>query len=125
MSDAFGTSTPTSITVVATSTSISPRTNAAIVAAFSSGFMRPCIRPTRSAGSAAVELRVQRDGGLQLELFRFLDQRAHPVRLPAFARTACRPTRRSRCRRFWLTRRVATGVRPGGISSIAETSRSA
>ena len=55
MIDALGTSTPTSITVVATSTSMSPDTKASIVAALSFGFIRPCSRPTLiGAGSAAV-----------------------------------------------------------------------
>ena len=40
---AFGTSTPTSITVVDTSRSISPRLNASITASFSEFFILPCI----------------------------------------------------------------------------------
>ena len=44
---AFGTSTPTSITVVATSTSSSPRVNAPIVARRSAVFRRPWTQPTR------------------------------------------------------------------------------
>jgi hypothetical protein len=43
---ALGTSTPTSITVVATSTDISPEENLAITSAFSAVGMRPCSRPT-------------------------------------------------------------------------------
>ena len=50
---ALGTSTPTSITVVATSRLSSPALKAAITAGFSAGFMRPCSRPRRSSGSAA------------------------------------------------------------------------
>ena len=42
MVDAFGTSTPTSTTVVATSTSISPRANACMTASFSSEGILPC-----------------------------------------------------------------------------------
>ena len=53
---ALGTSTPTSITVVATSNCSSPATKAAMVAAFSAGFMRPCSRPTRSSGNAATRV---------------------------------------------------------------------
>ena len=50
---AFGTSTPTSMTVVATSTWISPREKAPIASSFSALFMRPWRRPTRTPGSAA------------------------------------------------------------------------
>ncbi len=50
---ALGTSTPTSMTVVATSSCSSPRLNCSITAAFSAGFMRPWISPTRSPTSAA------------------------------------------------------------------------
>ena len=49
---AFGTSTPTSITVVATSTCSSPAANAAIVEDFSSAIRRPWTRPTFKPGSA-------------------------------------------------------------------------
>ncbi|MNF09393.1 hypothetical protein D3C80_2100490 [compost metagenome] len=50
---ALGTSTPTSITVVATSSCRRAALNSSITAAFSAGFMRPWIRPTRSSPSAA------------------------------------------------------------------------
>ncbi|MCY1454244.1 hypothetical protein D9M71_712960 [compost metagenome] len=49
---ALGTSTPTSITVVATSNCRRPSLNSSITAAFSAGFMRPWIKPTRSSPSA-------------------------------------------------------------------------
>ena len=45
---AFGTSTPTSITVVATRTSIRPAANSVIVRSFSSGVSRPCSAASRS-----------------------------------------------------------------------------
>ncbi|MNF84539.1 hypothetical protein D3C84_669080 [compost metagenome] len=51
---ALGTSTPTSITVVATSNCRLPALNSAITAAFSAGFMRPWISPTFSSPRAAV-----------------------------------------------------------------------
>jgi hypothetical protein len=44
---AFGTSTPTSITVVATRTSSWPALNAAITALRSPVLRRPCTQPTR------------------------------------------------------------------------------
>ena len=48
---ACGTSIPTSITLVATSTSIAPERKASITAAFSLAFIRPCTRPSRKASS--------------------------------------------------------------------------
>src|SRR5690554_98766 len=59
ISDALGTSTPTSITVVATSKSSSPFLKRSITSAFSWAFRRPCTRPTlrsdkRSESSWAV-----------------------------------------------------------------------
>ena len=50
---ALGTSTPTSMTVVATSTCICPPLNSDITAAFSAGAMRPWSRPTIFPGSAS------------------------------------------------------------------------
>ena len=48
---AFGTSTPTSITVVATRTSTWPAENPRITRSFSSGGSRPCKMPSRSPAS--------------------------------------------------------------------------
>ena len=50
---AFGTSTPTSITVVATSRSSSPCLNAVMTASLRPPGMRPCTSPMRTPGSAA------------------------------------------------------------------------
>ena len=52
MTLAFGTSIPTSITLVATRTWIVLSRNARIVTSRSSAFNRPCTRPTRSSGKA-------------------------------------------------------------------------
>ena len=61
---ALGTSTPTSMTVVHTSTSTSPARNAAITASFSSADSRPCISPSRSPASGPLrESREQLDHG--------------------------------------------------------------
>ena len=54
---AFGTSTPTSMTVVATSTSISPARNAVIAASFSAAGIWPCSSPTRSPASSSAARR--------------------------------------------------------------------
>ena len=81
---AFGTSTPTSITVVATSTSISPALKAAMIERRSAGLSRPCMQPTReplqlgAAQPLGLVLGRTRDGRL-----RGLDQRADDVRLAA------------------------------------------
>ncbi|EQD18080.1 ATP-dependent DNA helicase RecG domain protein [Neisseria meningitidis NM1476] len=49
---ALGTSTPTSMTVVATKTFSPPEENRAITSAFSAAFMRPCTSPILSSGNA-------------------------------------------------------------------------
>ena len=51
MSEALGTSTPTSMTVVDTSTSSSPRWKAPITSSFSRAFILPWTKPTRSSGN--------------------------------------------------------------------------
>ena len=81
---AFGTSTPTSITVVATSTSSSRALKRAISSRRSAGFSRPCMQPTRkpfsSPARSALGLLLGRAGRGRRRL---LDQRADDVRLPA------------------------------------------
>ena len=52
MTVALGTSMPTSMTVVATSTSASPAANARITSAFSAGRSWPCMRTTRKSRSS-------------------------------------------------------------------------
>jgi len=54
---AFVTSTPTSMTVVATSTCSSPRRKAAIVTSFSFGASCPCSSPTQRPASSPEESR--------------------------------------------------------------------
>ena len=51
MSVALGTSTPTSITVVATRSWMRLALKSAITCAFSAGFRRPCTRPTARSGN--------------------------------------------------------------------------
>ena len=50
----MGTSTPTSMTVVATSSCIVPSVKSFITAAFSAAGIRPCSRPTIAPGSTAL-----------------------------------------------------------------------
>ena len=75
MAVALGTSTPTSMTVVATSTSSSPRSNARITVSFSSAGSLPCSSPSRRPASSPsasfgehVEHRQRRTARLRLLL---------------------------------------------------------
>ncbi len=122
--DALGTSTPTSITVVATSTFDLAAHERVHHRRLLGWLHAPVQQPDLQLGQRRRELGVQRDRGLQLELFRLLDQRTHPVDLSA-ADSELAHALDDLARRRWLTSLVATGVRPGGISSMTETSRSA
>jgi hypothetical protein len=55
ISEALGTSTPTSITVVDTSTPMTPAENSSITAFFSAVGMRECSRPTMTPGSISLK----------------------------------------------------------------------
>jgi hypothetical protein len=80
---ALGTSTPTSMTVVATSTSSSPDRNRAITLLLGRRH-RPCSSPSRRPGELAVRRAlVGLLGRGDLELLGLLDQRAHHVGLAA------------------------------------------
>ena len=75
---ASGTSTPTSITVVATSNWVSPALNAAMAASRSAAFILPCTRPTFRPSALA-----QHPGAVfgcgEVDLFGFLHQRTDPI----------------------------------------------
>ena len=75
---------PTSMTVVATSTSIDARCellhHSGLVGA---GGNWPCSRPMRSSGSSCGDARVRLGGRGCLDGITLLDQRTHPVRLPS------------------------------------------
>ena len=89
---AFGTSTPTSITVVATSTSSSPALNAAMIERRSAGFSRPCRQPTRNPFSSARRSRSASSSAARADgRLRRLDQRADDVRLAAVREVAREP----------------------------------
>ena len=60
ISVAFGTSTPTSITVVETRTCVSPLSKRAIAAARAAASRRPCTRSTRAWGKARAQLSADR-----------------------------------------------------------------
>ena len=97
MIDALGTSTPTSITVVATSTSHVAAGECAHRRCLVVG-LHPAVdqadRELALVGRG--QLRMQRHRGLQLELFRLLDQRAHPIGLTPLGAKPAEPIRRSR-----------------------------
>ena len=94
---AFGTSTPTSITVVATSTSSSPSLNWRITSRRSAGLQLPVQQPdavARELGAAqALGLGL---GGAREPRLRLLDQRADDVRLPARVEMHAQPRVRRR-----------------------------
>lgn len=124
ISDAFGTSTPTSMTVVATSRSISPSRNARMTSAFSACGRRPWTSPMRRSGKAA---RIASWVSTAV-----CSSSASLSSTRGQTQYACRPWRAAwaiwpmtSSRRASATSLVTTGVRPGGNSSITETSRSA
>ena len=63
--------------------------------------------------------------GLVAQLFGFIDERTDPVRLAAFEHRLVNALRRSRRGASRGSTTVFTGVRPGGSSSMTDTSRSA
>ena len=89
---AFGTSTPTSITVVATSTSSSRALNCAISSRRSAGRSRPCSRPTRYSAQLGPPQPLGLGlGRARLRGLGLLDQRADDVRLPACVEVRAQP----------------------------------
>ena len=86
----WATSTPTSITVVATSTAISPRAKASITASFSGPFIRPWTTPTLSPKRRRRMRRALLGGG-EVDRLALLDQRADPISLPARGDMAAEP----------------------------------
>ena len=73
---------PTSITVVATSTSAPPAANAAIASCFSRGRIWPCSSTTRKSLQLAAAQALELGGrGARLQRLGLLDQRADDERL--------------------------------------------
>ena len=56
ITEALGTSTPTSTTVVHTSTWMWPERKASMTSSFSSAFIRPCNRPISTPGNTSLSL---------------------------------------------------------------------
>ena len=121
---AFGTSTPTSITVVATSTSSSPRLEPRHELAPVGGLELP----VQAADAEVAELVLPQALGLVLgrpraARLRLLDERADDVRLPALAQEAVSRVYASDARSSGI-QRVITGLRFAGSTVSSLTSRS-
>ena len=77
---------PTSMTVVATSTSAPPAANSSIAAAFSRGRIWPCSSTTRKSASSVVAQALELGGrGARLERLGLAHERADDERLAAGA----------------------------------------
>ncbi len=121
---AFGTSTPTSTTVVAQRTSISPDRNACIAASFSGTAIAPCRSPTansgkiswRSSSASLVAASACSDSDSSIS--------GHTT-YACLPSVICRRTNSyASCWRCDGIHVVLIGRRPGGISSSTEMSRS-
>ena len=98
--------------------------NACISRCLSAAFMRPCTRPMRTSGSAA--------DNISNVVCAACATTSSESSISVHTQYACRPSAQalrmrsiSSGRRSALSATVCTGVRPGGSSSIADTSRSA
>jgi len=119
---ALGTLTPTSTTVVATSTESRPSANSAITASLAAGVILPWIKPTLgpmvSLSSTARVSAALRSMSSDSETSGQIQKAWAPPATASRRRCSTWPMRPMG------TARVATGVRPGGFSSIRLTSRS-
>ena len=120
---AFGTFTPTSITVVDTSMLISPRTNSSITSSFSFAFIFPCIRPILNSGNIACNF--------SASISAFCKSLVSVSSINGHTTYACIPALTFFCKnakmRFRIlspTAYVLTGFLPGGNSSITDISKS-
>ncbi len=122
MIEAFGTFTPTSTTVVATSTPSRPSAKSAMTVSFSWAGMPPWIRPTDGPSTRRrVSARFSTAARSMIS-----DSLTSGQIQKAWAPAAVAWRRRSTTSpiRGIGTARVATGLRPGGFSVSRETSRS-
>ena len=121
MIEASGTSTPTSTTVVATSTARRPSANSAITASFSALASFPWISPTL-APKTFFRVAVRFSAAARSEVS---DSETSGQIQNAWApeATAVRSRSTTSAIRGMGAARVATGRRPSGFSSIRETSR--
>ncbi len=126
MTVAFGTSTPTSITVVATSTCTVPPRNAAIIASFSFDFIWPCSNPTRRPRSSSACSRSYSAVAAFASTLPLSSTSGHTTYAWCPASTWPRRCSHAAACSSGLgpTTVVAIGVRPGGISRSSDWSRS-
>ena len=124
MTEAFGTSTPTSITVVATRTSIRPSRKRAMMRSREAGLSRPCIEATCLPASS----RCSRRATTSRRSRRF---DAVPVSMAGTTTYACSPAATRWASHAYTSSRcpgetslVVMGFRPGGRPLMVETSRS-
>ena len=117
-------STPTSITVVATSTSALPRRERAIAAAFSAGRIWPWSSVTRKSAARRREPLVLGGRGTGLERLGLLDERADDERLAPGAQLLADPLVGAGA--LALAGRDVRGDRPAALRQLAQlvTSRS-
>ena len=126
MTVALGTSTPTSMTVVATSTSSRPARNWCMVASLSADPRRPCSRPSRSPSSSPAANSANVSSAERTSSFSDSSISGHDhVRLPSGGHLARAPRPTSPASSSSVrTHDVTIGCgRPGGTASTV-TSRS-
>ena len=125
MTVAFGTSMPTSITVVATSTSISPAAKARIVRVLLIG-RHLAVQQAEPADRGSICVRSRSNSAvaaLQVDLLGLLDQRIDDVRLAARRDLLADEIVDARRASAASRSAVCTGCRPGGSSSRTESGR--
>src|SRR5664280_1776801 len=122
ITEALGTSTPTSITVVAHSTPTSPAANAAITDSRSPAGVRPWTASTLTPASAWRTARTC-VATARAETFSDSSMSGNTQYACPPAATSLRRNSANRPRAASSRSTVRTGMRPGGISSITETSR--
>ena len=125
MTVASGTSTPTSITVVATSTSISPRRNCAIASSRAAGAICPCSSPTRSPASSPAARRSNSSVAERASTRGESPTSGQTTKARWPAATSWRTRSQARCSSAGSGNHVVvTATRPGGSSSSTVRSRS-
>ncbi len=123
ITEAFATSTPTSTTVVQTSTSTWPVRNASITASFSSCLSRPWSSCTRRCGQRACSSSAPRVASARSIFSEASTSGYSTYAWRPFLSSSSTASHTSGWRDGVATR-VVIGVRPGGSSSSTDRSRS-
>ena len=124
MTAAFGTSMPTSITVVDTSTCTSPAANARMTRSFSSWRILPCTSARRYSGNTSAARWSAISVAARTSTFDDSSTSGYTTYAWRPASSARRTIAYASSRRDWGSACVSTGARPGGSSRITDTSRS-